>query len=86
MEFLEMQLGSVALVLAETIFGKRAQNSRINASRVTFAITLAAAILRLRQSPSMIAVCGSGNGKTGNPSIKTCSGEIVRPATAMRIA
>ena len=34
-------------------------------SRVTFAITLAAAMLRLKQSPSMIAVCGSGNGKTG---------------------
>jgi len=33
----------------------------------------------------MIAVCGRGNGNTGRPSIRTCSGVIVRPATAMRI-
>jgi len=31
-------------------------------------------------------VCGSGNGKTGRPSISACSGAIARPATAIRIA
>ena len=38
---------------------------------IGFAITLAAAILRLMQSPATIAVCGRGNGITGSPSIKT---------------
>ena len=40
-------------------------------SRVTFAITLAAAIERLRPSPPTMAVCGEGKSRTGSPSIKT---------------
>ena len=39
-------------------------------SRVTFAMTLAAAIERLSPSPPMIAVWGEGKSRTGSPSIK----------------
>ena len=55
-------------------------------SRVTFAITLAAAMLKLMQSPSIIAVCGSGKGMTGKPSIKTWSGGSSNASIASRIA
>ncbi len=55
-------------------------------SRVTLAITLAAAIERLKASPPTKAVCGMGNGRTGKPSIKTCSGAMASAATARRIA
>ena len=49
---------------------------RINILRAShramrLAITLAAAMLMLMQSPSTIAVCGNGKGITGRPSIKT---------------
>jgi hypothetical protein len=66
--------------------GNCAQKSRIILSRVTLAITLAAATLKLMQSPSMIAVCGIGKGITGSPSIKTWSGGSVSAMIAMRMA
>ena len=58
-----------------------AQKSRIIRLRLTFAMTLAAAMLLLMQSPSTMAVCGKGNGETGRPSIRTCSGNPTSDST-----
>ena len=44
--------------------------STMRRSRVTLAMTLAAAMLKLSPSPPTSAVCGIGNGSTGRPSIK----------------
>ena len=55
-------------------------------SRVTLAMTLAAAMERLSASPPTSAVAGTGNGRTGNPSIKACCGATGSAATARRIA
>ena len=86
LKFDEVEFGAVALVLAKTILRESPQNSRIKRSRVTLAMTLAAAMDKLTQSPSMIAVCGRGNGVTGSPSISTCSGIAGSPSSANRIA
>jgi len=53
---------------------------------VTFAMMLAAAMLKLSASPPTSAVCGSGNGRTGRPSMSTCCGGGSSCATALRIA
>ena len=63
--------GAVTLCWLKQYSGKRAQNSRIMRSRVTLAMTLAAAMLKLRASPPTSAVCAMGKGRTGKPSIRT---------------
>ena len=62
-------------------------SASIRQSRSTFAMMLAAAILRLRASPFTTASCGHGKSRTGSPSISTISGSgPPSAATARRIA
>src|SRR5947209_5580449 len=85
-QFCQVELSPVAFVFAEAILRKLWAKPDIIVSRVTLAITLAAAIVRLWQSPSMMAVWGKGNGITGNPSVRTCSPGSMSVSMAARIA
>jgi len=55
-------------------------------SRVTLAMMLAAAMLRLSASPPTSAVCGTGRPRAGSPSIKVWSGGAGRAFTARAMA
>ncbi len=60
---------AVALVLVKPYCGYNSCACRMSRSRVTLAITLAAAIDLLRPSPPTSAVCAMGKSGTGRPSI-----------------
>ena len=66
----EMQFRGVALVPGEAVAGYSASSRTMMRSRVTLARMLAAAMLLHRPSPCTSAVCGTGKGRTGKPSIK----------------
>ncbi len=88
-EFMELQkirFCSVTFVLAETIL--RELRAKVTHDPVTGDLRDHACRgdLKLMQSPSIIAVCGSGKGITGKPLIKTWSGGSSNASIARRIA